>query len=272
MKLLPALILIAFVCFSLRLAGQDIFPKIARFEAMSGTFVASDGGWSVFGNQAGLANIIKPELAGSFQNHFSLNEFSGRTGLFVFPVQSSVFALSIFQFGEISFRREKYSLAYARRVFPKLNVGFQFNYYRLYFPEENKSAASPGIELGIQYILNKKTVLGVHVRNPYKSGIKTSSGMYYYRSGIVFGVLYHASDSFRASSELENDFGKHLTSRTGLEYDILKNVFLRAGISGIPVNFSAGFGFKLDKFTIDLASSYHIILGNSPSVAFLYQF
>lgn len=272
MKLLPASILVFYVLFSCWLSAQQISPEVARFDAMAGTSVASGGCWSVYGNQAGLATIENPLVGGSFQNRFLLRELSGRAGLIVVPVQSSVFALSFFQFGDLPFRQAQLGLAYARRIIPNLNFGFQFNYYSQYFVEENKSAGATGIELGIQYSLNKQTVLGIHLRNPYRTGIKTSSEIYYYHSGIILGVLYRISNSFRATSELENDFGKQIKSRTGIEYDILKNFCLRSGVALNPVQFSAGFGFQFNKMNIDLATSYHSVLGNSPSVAIFYQF
>ncbi|MFY9150808.1 MAG: hypothetical protein WAO52_02250 [Prolixibacteraceae bacterium] len=272
MKLLPALILLFSVLFSYRPFAQEISPEVARFEALAGASVAQEGCWSAFGNQAGLANIKQTVLAVSFQNRFLLDELSGRSGLLVWPVQSSVFALSVFQFGKTTFRQEQYGLAYARQMNTRFNFGFQFNYYRLYFSEENKFGSTPGVELGFQYSLNNQTVLGVHVRNPYRTAIKTQSANYYFTSGIVVGVLYRFSDSFRASSEFEYDFGKHVLYRTGLEYDILENLFLRAGVAGNPVQLSGGFGFHYNLFHIDLATSYHTVLGNSPSVSFQYQF
>lgn len=272
MKLLPALILAFFVLFAGSLSAQDIFPAGARSEALAGSSVAITGSSSVFGNQAGLAEINRPEVGGSFQSRFLIQELSGKSGLFVLPIQSSVFALSLYQFGEIPFRQEKFGISYARKISPKLNFGVQFNYYRLYLSEDNKSAGSSGLELGFQYAVNKLILLGAHVQNPYRTGIKTYSGKYFYPSKVNVGVFYRPTNSFSLTSEIEGYFDRQIRLIAGLEYQILDYFFVRAGVSGKPVQLSGGFGFQIRKLTLDLATSYHSWLGNSPSVSFQYQF
>lgn len=273
MKLLPAITLFVLYMFSaLENKAQEVFSPGSRYEALAGASVGLSGCWSVFGNQAGLAAIDHPEIAGSFQNRFLVNELSTRSGLFAFPVQSSVFAVSIYQFGKNPFRQEKLGIAYSRRLFPQLNFGVQFNYYRLFLSEDNRSAGSSGLELGFQYLLVKKLVLGLHVLNPYKTGIKTFSGNFQYPSWINFGAFYPLSDFFSITTEFENDFNRHLIIKTGLEYIILEKLFLRTGISGKPYQLSAGIGFQVKKLIMDMATTYSQYLGNSPSVSFQYQF
>jgi hypothetical protein len=253
-------------------SAQEIFQPSARSLAMAGVSSTLSGGWSVFGNQAGLASVQHPEVAGSFQSRFLLAELSARTGLFVIPVQTSVFAFSFYQFGQIPFRQEKYGFAYSRQVFPKLNFGIQFNYYSLYFSEENRSASSAGLELGLQYLFSDKLIIGAHVLNPYQTGIKIYSGKHSYPSAFNLGILYKLSESFGLASELQNDFDRHFRLKTGMEYSFPEKLFLRAGISGKPYQFSAGIGFRIQKISFDIASSYHQYLGNSPAVSFQYQF
>jgi len=272
MKLLPALIFGSFILFTLVASSQDLFSSGARNQSLAGASVGLSGCWSVFGNQAGLAQIERIEIGGSFQNRFLVSELSTRSGLLVIPVQSSVFAFSISQFGRNSFHQELFGLSYARQIFPRFNFGIQFNYYRLYLSEDNRSAGAAGFDLGAQYLLSPQLILGFHLRNPYQTGISTMSGTYWYPSLINLGALFHLSDSFNISSEFENDFTHHLIVRTGMEYSILEKFFLRAGFSGKPYQLSAGIGFQVKKLSVDLASSYHQYLGDSPSVSFQYKF
>jgi hypothetical protein len=273
MKLLPAFGLLVFVqFFAFEDNAQEVFSPGSRYQAVADACVALTGCWSVFGNQAGLAGIDRPELAGSFQNQFLIRELSTRSGLFVFPVQSSVYAVSVYQFGKNPFRQEKFGIAYARQLFPQLNIGVQFNYFQLFMVEDNRSVGTSGLELGFQYLIAKKLVLGIHVLNPYKTVLKTFSGIYRYPSRISFGACYHLSDYFSLTSELDNDFNRQLILRTGLEYIILEKLILRTGISGMPYRLSAGIGFQVKRLIMDLATNYGQYLGNSPSVSFHYLF
>jgi hypothetical protein len=273
MKLLPTFILVAWIVFTaVKSKAQDVFCSGSRYQALSDATVGLSDCWSVFGNQAGLAMIDRPVVGGSFQNRFLVNELSTRAGLVVLPVQSSVFAFSFSQFGQIPFRQEKIGLAFARGISPKLNFGLQFNSYRLFLSEENKSVSSYGAELGVQYLFTEHLVVGFHVMNPYRTGVKLSSGIFRYPSRIKIGTFYRLSDLFSLSTELENDFDDHFILKTGIEYCILEKLFLRAGVSGKPYQLSAGIGFQVKKLTLDLATTYNQYLGNSPSVSFQYQF
>ena len=273
MKLLPAFILFVLVQLSaFENNAQEVFSPGPRYQALADASVGLSGCWSVFGNQAGLAVIDRPEIAGSFQDRFLVSELSTRSGLFVFPVQSSVCAISIYQFGKNPFRQEKFGFAYARQLFPQLNFGVQFNYFQMFLSEDNRSVGTSGLELGFQYLFVKKLVLGFHVLNPYKTGIRTLSGTFLYPSRINFGVLYHLSDVFSIATELDNEFNRQFIVKTGLEYIILENLFLRTGISGKPYQLSAGIGFKVKELIMDLATTYNQYLGNSPSISFQYQF
>lgn len=252
--------------------AQEVFLSGSRSQALAGLSVSLSDCWSVFGNQAGLAQINQLTIGGTFNNRFWIKELSASSGLCVLPVHSSVFAISVYQFGQTSFRQEKLALAYARSLNPRLNVGFQFNYYRYFLPEENRSMGTPGLELGLQYQLTDQLLLGLHTRNPYQLSLQTLTGEYTYPSRYNLGAFFQLSESFAVATELQKNHLLPLTIKTGLEYDIVNRLFIRTGIAGRPYQLSAGMGFEVNKMKIDLAVAYHQFLGNSPSFSFQYQF
>lgn len=272
MKLLTVIfIFLAVFLFCTSLGAQEVLNPSSRVQALAGASVGLSGCWSVFGNQAGMANTDQFHFGGSFLNQYLVSELSTRAGFIAFPIQSSVFAVSLYQFGKSPFRREKYGLAYARHLSKKLSFGMQFNYYRLLFPEENRMTGCSGLELGIQYFPSENLILGVHITNPYSAKIITYSGNYKYESLVKVGALYYLSESFNITTEIENEVDSHLTVRTGMEYNISNRIFIRGGVSGHPYQCSAGFGFQAEKLKIDIANSYHQYLGSSPSVSFQFQ-
>jgi hypothetical protein len=273
MKLLLILILVNLLVFMLPDGyGQDVFSVGSRNESVAGATSALVGSWAVFGNQAGLASVDFLTVGGSFQNRFLVRELSSRAGFIIVPVQASRFALSMSQFGQNPFRQEKFGLTYARKLGTRLSFGVQFNWYRLFLSEENRSTGSYGLELGLQYQLKPRLIIGIHTANPYQTGIKLSSGRFTYPSFVRAGVFCRFTEDFSLTSELENDFNDHFILKTGLEYRILDKFFVRGGVSGKPYRISAGFGFDLKKLTLDLASTYNQDLGHSPSVSFQYHF
>ena len=243
----------------------------SRSQALAGFSVGLADCWSVFGNQAGIAQIDRLTIGGSFQNRFLVKELSSSSGLLILPILSSVVAFSVYQFGKNTFRQEKFGFAFAQSLSPRLHFGIQFNYYRFFMAEENRSIGSYGAELGFQYQLTSQLLLGIHALNPYKISIHTFSKEYSYPSRINTGACFHLSESFGFVAELQKDLLYPLNVKTGLEYTILNKLFIRAGISGKPYELSAGMGFAVKKLKIDLAVAYNQYLGNSPSFSFQYQ-
>lgn len=252
--------------------AQDLFSAGPRGEALAGATSAVVDSWSVFGNQAGLVDTKSVVVGGSFQNKFLVQELSSRSGFIAVPVQSSVFAFSIAQFGHIPFRQEKYGITYARQLSPHFNFGLQFNTYRVFLSEENRSVGTYGAEIGVQYLKSKKLIVGLHLVNPYQTKIKLSGEDYRFESRIRLGTFYKLSDVFSLAAELENHFDECLKSKIGMEYWVLDKLVIRAGISGKPYILSGGFGFKLKKLIVDQAFCYTRYLGYSPSISFQYQF
>lgn len=273
MKLLSALfIFLIVVSFNSFLQAQEVFVPAARSQSLADITACLNDSWSAFGNQAGLARIKHPTISGTFQNRFLIKELSTSAGIFIFPVQSSIWAVSVYQFGQTNFRHERYGLSYARALSPRLHFGLQFNYYRFFLAEENEYLGTYGMELGFQYQLTSTLLLGIHTLNPYKTGLKTYSATYDYPSNINMGAAVEISKSFDLFAEIEKYFSYPLSVKSGIEYNIMNKLYLRTGISGKPNQLSAGLGFELRKLKIDLAVAYNQYLGNSPSASFQYQF
>lgn len=273
MKLLPSLSIFILFIFSAPLSkAQEVFSPGSRSQSLAGISATLADCWSIFGNQAGLAQINCLTIGGSLQNRFLVKELSTSSGLIILPIHSSVFAFSMYQFGKTTFRQEKLGIAFARSLSPKLHFGIQFNYYRFFLAEENKTIGSSGVELGFQYQLTDHLLLGIHALNPYKTNLETFSGKYSYPSQFNFGAYFQLSESFAFVTELQKDLLYPLNIKTGLEYDVLNKLYIRMGVSGKPYQLTAGMGFTVKMLTLDLAVAYNQFLGNSPSVSFQYHF
>lgn len=254
------------------LQAQEIVSRGSRSQALAGIYSPMADAWSVFGNQAGMADLNSIRVGGAVQNRFLVKELSTNACFVAVPVLGSTFAVSYCLFGKNQFRQEKAGFAYARRLGKYFKSGVNFNYYRLFLSEENRWVGTSGIELGIQYEKEKQFAIGMHLTNPYHTEIKMMSRNYHYQSSVIVGVLYHVSESYLLMTELENDFEGRLKAKAAMEYKLLSRINLRTGVSANPFLFSAGFGFLIGRMTIDMATSYQQVLGNSPSVSFHYQF
>ena len=91
---------------------------------------------------------------------------------------------------------------------------------------------------------------------------------------IIFklGATYRLYELALLSVEFEKDMDHPVIIKTGVEFEMLKKVFFRAGVSAKPVTFSFGLGYAFNSFKLDIAFSKHEVLDYSPSISLRYLF
>ena len=71
--------------------------------------------------------------------------------------------------------------------------------------------------------------------------------------------------------DFEKNLDYDLRIKTGVEYEVVDNFFLRGGVATMPVELSFGLGYRWKQIQLGLGSSYHQILGWSPHFGLVYQ-
>lgn len=173
----------------------------------------------------------------------------------------------------LSTSENQFFVAVANKFSEKISIGiaFKFYYYKLY---ENVTSTGVGFDLGALYSLNDAMTISLMVSD-INSKYEWDTGKIYGQNGNItknkFPLLKKIGFSYKfnepkilAAVEFENSNGGTNFLRAGGEYNIYKNLFLRAGIDKFnPGNFDfparPSFGFSyfylLDsvKFGIDYA-------------------
>jgi hypothetical protein len=144
----------------------------------------------------------------------------------------------------------------------------QFNYYGYRVPG-NISAATVNAELGAVLHLTDKLNAGVHVYNPIGGVLaKTNEKI---SAAYKFGLGYDASDKLFVSAELIKEENMPVNLNVGLQYQFVKQFFVRTGVNtGTNTSF-AGAGILFGQFRLDVAAGWHPQLGLSPGLLFVYQ-
>lgn len=266
----PLLILILLVGVP-RIAASENHPAGARAIALSNSFVSISDTWSTFQNQATLASFESISAGIFYESRFLVDELSLTAGTFVFPTKSGTFGLCFFQFGEGTFKEQKIGLSFSKRLSQKLNAGIQLEYFSQRFPENDGAKGFTTFECGITYKTTEHLTLGAHVFNPVQNGIKTTMGKQKMPATYRLGGHYQFSDLVIISAEAQKITNHSTVFKTGLEFSPLKNMAFRFGVSGIPVQYTAGLGYSFGKITTDIAFSYHGNLGFSPSVSIQFN-
>lgn len=223
---------------------------------------------SIFTNQAGLGYLEKLSFTVYGERRFlladGLNSF-----LFgvAYPHKSiGTIGLSVHYFGYGKYNEQKIGLSYARKLFKKMSIGAQFNYLGTRIGEYG-TAHSFTFELGILAKVTKQFHLAAHVFSPARIELPNGDAL---PAMFKLGGAYLPSDKVRITAEIEKDLENPFNGRFGVEYHPIHILYIRAGVSTTPVMASFGLGLNMTGLKIDIATSYHTVLGFTPSLSVSY--
>ncbi|MBN2637314.1 MAG: hypothetical protein JXR61_13660 [Prolixibacteraceae bacterium] len=244
----------------------------ARPGALSNAYVSISDSWSTFHNQAGIAGTQKINIGFFYQSRFMVEELSLTAGSVIIPVNGGSFGISFFQFGKGSFKEDKYALAYALPISETLNAAIQLDYFTRHLPENDRSKGFATFEAGIIYNPVKKFSLGAHIFNPVNAGIETLQGKE--KAPLIFriGGHYQFDDFVMVVIEAQKSSDATTIIKSGIEFYPVSNLAIRFGVSGKPLNYTAGIGYTVGKLTTDISFGYHGNLGITPAISFQIMF
>jgi len=222
-------------------------------------------------NPASLAQLKQAAVAVYSERRFQvegLNLYTASVGL---TTGSGNFAIHGSYFGFDLSNQTQLSLAYGRKITSKLDVGAAFHYQQIsqagIYGKENAITGT----LGILLHLTDKIHAGINAYNPIRAAYDEAKTERL-ASQYSFGIGYDASDKLFVSAELVKTEGHNVNVNAGIQYQFIKQFFIRAGVATLTANYFAGLGFRLKDFRLDIAASFHPQLGVSPGLLLLYEF
>lgn len=260
----------AILCLSIAVSATDNPPLGARSQGMAGCGTALHNDvWGVQNNQASLADLESITGSVFYESRFMMSELGMKAFAAGMPMKFGTFGLNVNSFGFSQYSEMKAGIAYAQKLGERFSMGVQLNYFNTRIGENYGSSAAVGGEIGILAEPVKNLTVGLHLFNPTRAKL---SGNLTERIPTImrFGLSYKFSDQVFIITEAEKDVDYKTTFRGGLEYRPLPSFYIRAGAASNPGLVSMGFGVVLKKFRLDVASSFHSVLGFSPSVGLQY--
>ena len=260
-----------FILFSSNIFSQAVRqPIAARYIGLGAYSINHVDAFSFTSNQAALAQI-KNSAAGIYaEKRFLLSSTNMYSAIAVLSTKQGNFGLQADYFGYKNYNESQIGLAYARSLGSKLDIGIKFNYYRFRIPAYGNSSAV-NFELGAIAHLSEKLHAGIHAYNPV--GGKLSKTDNEKLSSIYkFGIGYEASDKFFVSTEIIKEEDQPVNVDVGVQYNFMKQFFVRAGTSTETTNSYVGAGVSWKNFRLDISGSYHQQLGFTPGLMLIVNF
>jgi len=268
MRMIVTALFLSFFCLGFSQNGPSPIAG-ARGAGMGNAALTFTDIHSIFANQAGLAFLKRASATTASERRFNLSDLSSFVAGLAIPTRSGTFGLGVHYFGFSAFNEQKIGLAYARKLLKTFSIGVQFDYLNTKIAEYGNKGVFT-FELGLLMRISKNIRLATHLFNPARTKLNEGENL---PTVFSFGGAYRPSEKVVLVVELEKEISFSARVKAGIEYQVQERVYLRTGISTEPTQASFGLGFKIkDGLKIDVASSYHQVLGYSPSAGLSFQF
>jgi hypothetical protein len=268
-----SLLQISIICSlnSLSFASDRVFMPTAREAGMSNASAALPDIFSASNNPAVMANLNQASIGLQYQNLFQIEELNSSSAWGTVPVPFGAFGAAASYFGTARFNEQRYTFGYARKLGTKISAGVLFNYLTSNLPDEYSTARALAGEVGLLLNPIEKLNIGLHIFNV--SGAEFLNYNYeelpvFFRAGASW-----TDDIFLLSSQIQMSNSGETILSLGSEITLVKNLFLRAGISSSgQTRYSFGLGYKISRIAFDVAFNHHPVLGFSSFVSLQYNF
>jgi len=242
----------------------------ARISALGGAGVAIRDTWSVQKNQAGLSGALTPMIAFNYEKRLQNGEVTAQSAMISLPVKTTTLAVSFQQYGFSAYNHQKYSFGLSRQLGPAVSVGIGFNYNQIRIAGYGSSHIVTA-DAGFQYKVNKRLEFGAHISNPANSQFADNSNVAVPVS-LAIGAACSFSDKVMVTTEVEKALEFNTSLKLGIEYNLVKWIALRGGISSAPFRQYGGLGINFQRLRFDSTFSSDITTGFSPQAGLSYEF
>ena len=264
MKRLP--LLISLILTASNIFAYDIIHPIGgRAAAMGGSSVASQGLWAMQNNPAGMANLDKI-------SRWMLPETAYKCGAFAMPTKFGTLGVSFNQFGSSKYNENKFGLAYAKDFGRYLQIGLQLDYLLLKIGNDYGKFNAVTFELGIQSHVTDKLTLGTYIFNPVNFSFEQTLNHEKIPIVMRFGMAYQFTKDFIGQCEIEKNTERDgISLRGGLEFEAVRNLYIRAGVQTNPGILSFGLGYAIRFAQVNVAAQLHNELGTSVQIGMIFS-
>jgi len=252
-------------------AGMDGDPAGAAQAGTGSVSVFTTGIWSTHNNPAGLAKLMNPATGLYIENRFLIKELFFNVGSFAVPVKNGGFGIAISHLRLGQYTNTFAGLAYGRKFGERLSAGVRFDYYHISFGKEYEAGSAVSFDAGIQWEISESVSLACNVFNPTRVKLLERSDEHI-PSIIRTGISYKPIPELVMLTEIEKSSESDLNIAFGMEYSFDNKLFIRAGLGINSSKFSFGFGYVYSQFSVDVAASWHQLLGFTPQASLAYTF
>lgn len=259
-SLIFSFILFCFLSFSEKkaFATGEPFPIGARSWAMGNATVALSDYNSFFNNPAGLGFLKENHINSSYHARHTIAGLQTISLSGNYNTKLVNIGIGLERFGDKLYNEQKLGLALGKST-NRVALGLKVSYFQAVI-ENISSKKTLLTEFGVQTKLSSKIQMGFHAYNLTGAKLYHSQAI---PTVLKFGFSFTPTKQILLLTEAEKDLNLPMLLKAGLEYQLVKNFYLRTGITSRINLVHGGFGFQAKQFIFDYAINSHPNLGFS---------
>jgi hypothetical protein len=251
--------------------SQGYQPVGSKSASMAGASVTTSDLWAHFNNPGAISESKEIQVGFTYQNRFLLKDLQSQALVMVIPIKKGVFSFGTLHNGNKDFRTLRTGFGYALQLSKIFSLGVQLNHQFVQLPSYYGSKNAVTAELGFKAMINPKWSLGMSIFNIGR--VKLSN----YADDRLTTVLrigsgYSISEKLRMTLEAEKNVEYPVAFKIGMDYNAVKNLYIRAGAKINPLLFSFGVGYEIKNWSLDAGTEWHTFLGWMPTFGVHYKF
>ena len=265
---------ILILCFwltSLGLSAQIsiIAPNGARGVALGNIHHSMDQIDGIYGNPAALSWMNANGINVSFQKVFAELDLQLMQAGFVYGNDKmGSFGLQLISYGIKEYQEQKLAISYSKRLLSLLSLGAEFNLISLR-ADKYGTKIVPSATVGLYSKLSKNLYLATSLFNIVPVRLADDEQIPFTMS---FGLNYLISNKVMLHTEFFKSIDHKPNVKLGVSYKFHELIAVQIGLNTQPSTISVGASYQMNqKFSANLASSYHPILGLSPAGSINFQ-
>ena len=210
----------------------------------------------------------------NYFNYYGLKEL-GTVGMsFSYPNNLLSAGVNISSFGYDRYRESMFRVFLGKSLTEKWTAGISIQYTFLQTELIEEKPQYLSADVGILFIPVEKLLIGVLIQDfpsvsIQKKDIDIESFMSY---SLQIGFQWEVINNLLITGNMETNKQATLTGSVGLEYQLYKQFYVRAGMKATPLLPTIGIGYCFLGFTVDVATVYHSVLGISTGIGLKYSF
>lgn len=237
--------------------------------AMGQTGVAiPNSNWSIFSNVA-LLSTDQTHISFYGFRYVGIAEITDIAANVTTQTEWGTIGAGVHRYGFNLFNENRFLLAYKNSL-DRFHYGASVSYTHIFQGGNYGAAGAIGFDLGLAAEITDDLWFGARATNVNQPSYGDTDEQL--PRELATGLSYLLTQEALITAEIVKDVMFPLSFRNGVQFEVIRALFIRAGITTKPETYSFGFGYHSSSWEVNFGLQQHNPLGMSPALDLAVKF